>query len=62
MVAGRQGPAPMGQMGGRGPPMGWRPMGGPGMGPQAQMGHSMYGGGSMGPRGGLGNAAMVQLH
>lgn len=57
-MVGRPAPAPMGQVGGRGPPIGWRPVGGPGMGPQAQMGPSVYGG-TVGPRGGPGNAAMV---
>ncbi|CAM6129183.1 unnamed protein product [Calypogeia fissa] len=60
-VGNRPAPAPIGQMGGRGPPMGWRPMGGPGMGPQAQMGPTAYGG-SMGPRGGPGNAAMGPMN
>ncbi|KAL3679106.1 hypothetical protein R1sor_022062 [Riccia sorocarpa] len=50
----RPAPAPMGgQMGGRGPPMGWRPMGGPGLGPQPQLGPAYAGG--MGPRGAAGN-------
>lgn len=33
----------MGHPGGRGPPMGWRPLGAPGVGPTPQAGSNPYG-------------------
>jgi hypothetical protein len=41
----------MGHPGGRGPPMGWRPLGAPGVGPPPQAGSTPYGA-PAGPRGG----------
>jgi len=42
--------AQMGHLAGRGPPMSWRPQGGPGLG-HSQVGQSQYGA-PTGPRGG----------